>query len=261
MTVRDPDGRLLRLEAPLGERERMTATSNMAGLERIVSRLPEAERVDIAEWGDHPTFRVRGKNFIFCDAEAVHLSVKLPAAEAAAVIATDPRAEPAGYGLGRHGWIAITLSSKPDRRGWREIEEWVRTSYTLVAPKTLARIVLEADAHQLLPDDGDDKHDQPGRREASAGEHLGLAPESVADRHRLPRPCARPESVTVDPGRGRGVESHGSPGVVFESKARSDLGCGDMSERHGGGPTPPRRGPRDERGRARHAPLLPFFER
>ena len=42
------------------------------------------------------------------------------------------------------------------------------------------------------------------------GEHLGLAPASVADHHRLPRPCARPESVTVDPGRGRGVESHGS---------------------------------------------------
>ena len=37
----------------------------MARLERIVSKLPEAERVDIAEWGDHPTFRVRGKNFIF----------------------------------------------------------------------------------------------------------------------------------------------------------------------------------------------------
>ena len=91
----------------------------MAGLERIVSRLPEAERFDIVEWGDHPTFRVRGKNFVFCDAEAVHLSVKLPAAEADAVVATDPRVEPAGYGLGRHGWIAITLSSKLDRRGWR----------------------------------------------------------------------------------------------------------------------------------------------
>jgi hypothetical protein len=33
----------------------------MLRLERIVADLPEAERVDIAEWGDHPTFRVRGK--------------------------------------------------------------------------------------------------------------------------------------------------------------------------------------------------------
>ena len=140
----------------------MTGASNMAGLERIVSQLPEAERVDIVEWGDHPTFRVRGKNFIFCDADAVHLSVKMPAAEAEAVVATDPRVEPAGYGLGRHGWISITLSSKLDRRGWREVEEWVRTSYTLVAPKTLARIVLEADARPLLLDN--DGHERTGRR-------------------------------------------------------------------------------------------------
>ena len=123
----------------------MTRTSYMVGLERIVSRLPEAERVDIVEWGDHPSFRVRGKNFVFCDADADHLTVKLTAAEADALVATDPRVEPAGYGLGRHGWVAIALNSKLDANGWRELEEWVRTSYTLVAPRTLARIVEEAD--------------------------------------------------------------------------------------------------------------------
>ena len=120
--------------------------TNMARLERIVAELPEAERVDIAEWGDHPTFRVRGKNFVFCDGEAVHLSVKLPKDEAEAVVATDPRVEPAGYGLGRHGWVAITLDRPLDADGWRELEEWVRTSYTLVAPKKLAKIVLDHDA-------------------------------------------------------------------------------------------------------------------
>jgi predicted DNA-binding protein (MmcQ/YjbR family) len=119
--------------------------TNMARLERLVARLPEAQRVDVAEWGDHPTFRVRGKNFVFCDVDAVHLSVKLPKDEAAAVIATDPRVEPAGYGLGRHGWVAITLDRPLDTEGWRELEEWVRTSYTLVAPKLLAQIVLDQD--------------------------------------------------------------------------------------------------------------------
>ena len=44
--------------------------NNMDRLERIASSLPEAERVDIAEWGDHPTFRVRGRNFVFCDVDA-----------------------------------------------------------------------------------------------------------------------------------------------------------------------------------------------
>jgi predicted DNA-binding protein (MmcQ/YjbR family) len=119
--------------------------TNMARLERIVAKLPETERVDIAEWGDHPTFRVRGKNFVFCDGDAVHLSVKLPNDEAEAVIATDPRVEPAGYGLGRHGWVAITLDQALDADGWQELEEWVRTSYTLVAPTKLARIVLDHD--------------------------------------------------------------------------------------------------------------------
>ena len=43
---------------------------NMDRLEAIVAQLPEAERIDIAEWGDHPTFRVRGKYFVFSDQAA-----------------------------------------------------------------------------------------------------------------------------------------------------------------------------------------------
>ena len=42
----------------------------MARLEKIVARLPEAERVDIAAWDDHPTFRVNGKNFVFSNQTA-----------------------------------------------------------------------------------------------------------------------------------------------------------------------------------------------
>ena len=118
---------------------------NMERIERIVAGLPEAERVDIAEWGDHPTFRVRGKNFIFCDGAGQHLSVKLTKDEAAAVIATDPAVEPCGYGLGRHGWISFSVGPRAGAARWREIEEWIRTSYTLVAPKRLARLVEERD--------------------------------------------------------------------------------------------------------------------
>jgi predicted DNA-binding protein (MmcQ/YjbR family) len=120
----------------------MAGMDNMRRLEAIVDRLPEAERVDIAEWGDHPTFRVRNKNFVFSDPTATSLSLKLPKEEAAAVVATDPAVEPGGYGLGRHGWVSLTVGPATD---WEQLEEWVRTSYTLVAPKTLARIVLEED--------------------------------------------------------------------------------------------------------------------
>ena len=114
----------------------------MERLEQIVGRLAEAERVDIAEWGGEPTFRVRGKNFVFTNQEASGLSVKLPKEEAAAVVATDPAVESTGYGLGRHGWVSVTIDADSD---WQQLEEWVRTSYTLVAPKKLAREVLDED--------------------------------------------------------------------------------------------------------------------
>jgi predicted DNA-binding protein (MmcQ/YjbR family) len=119
--------------------------SNMDRLEKIVGRLPEATRVDIEAWGGEPTFRVANKNFVFANAEATGISVKLPKDEAAAVVATDDDAVPTGYGLGRHGWVSITLGTRPSAARWREVEEWVRTSYTLVAPKRLARQVLDDD--------------------------------------------------------------------------------------------------------------------
>ena len=68
--------------------------------------------------------------------------MKLPKDEAAAIVATDPAVSPTGYGLGRHGWIAFHVDQGTDADRWNQIEEWVRTSYTLVAPKTLARRVI-----------------------------------------------------------------------------------------------------------------------
>jgi predicted DNA-binding protein (MmcQ/YjbR family) len=120
-------------------------TSNMERLEQIVGRLPEASRVDIEAWGGEPTFRVGSKNFVFTRPDAGMISVKLPKDEAAAVVATDPTATPTGYGLGRSGWVSVTLGQRPSAARWREVEEWVRTSYTLVAPRRLARLVLDHD--------------------------------------------------------------------------------------------------------------------
>lgn len=121
---------------------------NMDRLEEIVGRLPEAVRVDIEAWGGEPTFRVGGKNFVFTTPEATSITVKLPREEAAAVVASDPDAAPTGYGLGRHGWVSVTVGARPGRARWQEIEEWVRTSYTLVAPKKLARLVEVQDGQR-----------------------------------------------------------------------------------------------------------------
>ncbi len=112
---------------------------------KISLSLPEAERVDIEAWDGHPTFRVRGKNFVFCNVEATSLTVKLSKEEAEAVVATEPGASAAGYGLGRHGWVALDIGTDVSEEKWSQLEEWIYTSFTLVAPKRLARIVLDAD--------------------------------------------------------------------------------------------------------------------
>jgi predicted DNA-binding protein (MmcQ/YjbR family) len=117
----------------------------MRRLEAIVGRLPETERVDVEAWDDEPTFRVRGKTFIFTDPEAQAVTVKLPKEEAEAVVATDPLAKPAAYGLGRHGWVSVQIG-RGGRDRWDLVEEWARTSFTLVAPRALAKAVLHEDA-------------------------------------------------------------------------------------------------------------------
>lgn len=111
----------------------------MKRIEAIALALPEAQLVLIEAWGDEPTFRVNGKNFIFAAQDGRGLSVKLPKDEAAAVVATDERCSPTGYGLGRHGWVSIALEDDVDGIDWTELAEWIETSYLLVAPKRLTK--------------------------------------------------------------------------------------------------------------------------
>ena len=119
--------------------------ANLDRIQQMTERLPEAQRVDIVAWDGEPTFRVRGKNFVFSDPTGRNISVKLQKLEAEAVVATDADATPTGYGLGKHGWVSVALPAKVSAARWVQVEEWIRTSYTLVAPKRLAKQVLEAD--------------------------------------------------------------------------------------------------------------------
>ncbi|MGH3680642.1 MAG: MmcQ/YjbR family DNA-binding protein [Natronosporangium sp.] len=118
---------------------------NLRRVGAMVAGLPETERVDVESWDGEPTFRVRGKVFVFGAPDGSGITVKLPREEAEALVATDPAVSPAGYGLGRHGWVSVRLGTdpgrEPDAERWRQVEEWVRSSYALVAPKRLARLV------------------------------------------------------------------------------------------------------------------------
>jgi predicted DNA-binding protein (MmcQ/YjbR family) len=118
--------------------------SNMDRLQALALSHPEAQRVDIEAWDGEPTFRVRGKNFVFTNETATQMSIKLSKDEAAAVVATEAWVQPTGHGLGRHGWISVTLGDPVAGERWEQIQEWVITSYTLVAPESLARSVREA---------------------------------------------------------------------------------------------------------------------
>ena len=117
--------------------------ARLARLSEIALALPEAHRVDVEAWGDDVTFRIRNKLFVIAGPTASSCTVKLPLEEATAVLATDRRVTSTGYGLGRHGWITVDLAGPLSERRWREIEQWVRTSYLERAPKTLAKQLLD----------------------------------------------------------------------------------------------------------------------
>lgn len=53
--------------------------------------------------------------------------------------ALDVGAEPAGYGLGRAGWVTIGCSVVPPGL----LEDWVEESYRLIAPQRLVALIDE----------------------------------------------------------------------------------------------------------------------
>jgi predicted DNA-binding protein (MmcQ/YjbR family) len=101
--------------------------------------LPETSEVVVEAWG-HPTFRVgpKLKMFASCsppEAEPPSLGMKVDKAHQQALVQTDPRISIAAY-VGKHGWITLDASGDVD---WDLVTELVLESYTLNAPKRLAK--------------------------------------------------------------------------------------------------------------------------
>lgn len=96
--------------------------------------LPEA-------WEDHPwgetAIKVRAKVFVFLGRGEGGLSMTVKLPRSAPFAAELPGCAPAGYGLGRSGWITARLSdaTTPDAD---HLAAWVRESYRAVAPRALA---------------------------------------------------------------------------------------------------------------------------
>jgi predicted DNA-binding protein (MmcQ/YjbR family) len=104
---------------------------NLERMRALAMALPEA--TEEVTWGTDINFRVRKKIFAF-PGDGGSLTVKADREELPALLG-DSRFKPAPY-LARGGWVRMDLTtSTPD---WSEIDELIRTSYCLIAPKKLS---------------------------------------------------------------------------------------------------------------------------
>ena len=108
-------------------------------LRRFGLALPEAH--EEAPWG-HCALKVRKKTFVFLNIEETELSlsVKLPVSRDFALIFDF--AEPAGYGLGRSGWVSASFGPA-DEIDLDLLKRWIGESYRAIAPKKLAALLTE----------------------------------------------------------------------------------------------------------------------
>jgi predicted DNA-binding protein (MmcQ/YjbR family) len=115
----------------------MAAARDFETLRAFGLALPEA--TEDHPWG-HTALKVRGKTFVWLDKSdgVLSLTVKLPVSRDFALVFDF--AEPAGYGLGRSGWISCRFpkGEKPDLD---LIRRWIAESYRAVAPKKLGATV------------------------------------------------------------------------------------------------------------------------
>ena len=89
--------------------------------------------------------KVNNKIFVFfgedIDPDRPAMIVKLDESEEQALMV--PGAEPAGYGLGRAGWVTIPFTETTPPLP--VLKDWIEESYRRVAPK---RLVQELDAQR-----------------------------------------------------------------------------------------------------------------
>ena len=93
-------------------------------------------------WG-HTALKVRGKTFGWLgDEDGFSMTVKLPVSRDFAEVFDF--ASPAGYGLGKSGWISCRFApgEEPDLE---LMKRWLAESYRAVAPKKLGALISTDD--------------------------------------------------------------------------------------------------------------------
>ena len=92
-------------------------------------------------WPDHLDLAVKDKTFAYLSLEGqpFHISCKLPASCTDAL--AFPWAKPAGYGLGKSGWVAASFEPG-DEIPVDLFKEWLDESYRAQAPKKLVAALV-----------------------------------------------------------------------------------------------------------------------
>lgn len=108
---------------------------DLTALRDFALGLPEA--VETLPWGER-AWGVRKKNFAFfwVGEQGTKLTCKLP--ESRYAVEHLPYVKPAGYNLGKSGWMTATIPPG-EKVPVDELLDWLDESYRAVAPKTLVK--------------------------------------------------------------------------------------------------------------------------
>ncbi|MFC8667217.1 MmcQ/YjbR family DNA-binding protein [Streptomyces sp. NPDC057199] len=120
-----------------------TALKKWEKVREFALGLPGA--VEEFPWGESVA-KVNKKVFVFLGVDdgsyPLGVTVKLKDEVAHAHALSSPGAEPAGYGLGKAGWVRVPLEEKGAPAA-ELLCDWVEESYRTIAPK---RLIAELDA-------------------------------------------------------------------------------------------------------------------
>ena len=116
-----------------------------ADLRRIERRLIKLALGYPEAWEDHPwgenVVKVGKKIFVFFGVpqkDRLIVCTKLP--DSVDFALSFPFAEPAGYGLGKAGWVNAQIGID-DKVDIEMLEDWIDESYRVVAPKKLVKLL------------------------------------------------------------------------------------------------------------------------
>jgi hypothetical protein len=108
-----------------------------ADIRALALALPEAH--EVLTWGEHPTFRVRGKIFAILAADERSVRLKATRDAQAALVGSEPETFFMPSHVARFGWVGVELG----RVDPEELSELVEEAWRLTAPKRTVRVFDE----------------------------------------------------------------------------------------------------------------------